>query len=46
MYEHEIYNPTTGEREIVFNYSKFNPFKGSSKYDSKEWVLLTTTYID
>ena len=46
MYEHEIYNPTTGEREIVFNHSRLDPFKGNPQYNPKEWVLLISTYID
>ena len=46
MYEHEIYNLTTGEKEIVFNHSKNDPFKGNPQYDPNQWVLLITTYID
>ena len=46
MYEHEIYNLITGEKEIVFNHSKTDPFKSNPQYDPKQWVLLITTYID
>lgn len=46
MYEHDIYNIKTGEREIIFSYSQDNPFKSNPKYDPKEWRVVLTTYID
>lgn len=46
MYEHEIYNRITGERDIIFSYSQNNPFKSNPKYNPKEWQVVLTTYID
>ena len=46
MWEFEMYNVNTGEIEIVYGYSLVNARERSPKYESREWICLTSTYID
>lgn len=46
MFEFEMYNVNTKETEIVYGYSLADARERSPKYEQREWICLTSTYID
>lgn len=46
MYEFEMYNVNTKEIETAYGYSLTDVRERNPKYNSREWVCLTSTYID
>ena len=41
-----MYNVNTKETEIVYGYSLADARERSPKYEQREWICLTSTYID
>lgn len=46
MFEVEIINRITGEREIIYTHNRFNPFAKKPEYNTYEWEVESITYID
>lgn len=46
MYEVDIINKNTGERDIIFTHYKNNPFADNPQYNKDEWDIIFVDYID
>lgn len=46
MFEFEMYNVNTKETEIVYGYSLADARERAPKYEQRDWICLTSTYID
>ena len=46
MYEFEMYNVNTKETETAYGYSLADARERTPKYEQRDWICLTSTYID
>ena len=46
MFEFEMYNVNTKETETAYGYSLADARERSPKYNNREWICLTSIYID
>lgn len=46
MWEFEIYNNKTGERDTIFGYSYDDALRRSKSIVPEEWNCIMSTYVD
>lgn len=46
MYEYEIYNERTNERDFIYGYNREDAWKRRKNIDRNEWKIIHAEYID